>query len=153
MGKLDVTFMVKDKKGTYGRPIPRDSLVSYFKKTGPRDGEYGPFIIMLDLEAIPKDRRYLQLTVDFNEHKTVGGDPVIRLSQLGNPQGLIPQDAHTAEPGSWPFEHWRKGGIKYAIPALIAEAEDNVGTGRSLGPDGSTPGSVDCSNGDTPTRG
>lgn len=80
-----------------------DSL-AYFKKCG----DFGPFMIMLELDKLPEDTKYLQITVDFNEHKTGRGDPIIRLSQVGDPRILIPQTALEGPPASYAYEQWRK---------------------------------------------
>jgi hypothetical protein len=122
MGILDISTMVREDGALFARPMKRENLVSYFKKTG----DYGPFTIMLDLEELPRDRRYIQVTVDFNEHKTGKGDPIIRLSQMSNPTGLVPQAVLEGGPGSYPFEKWRKEEVEHYIIAARNNVEGRI---------------------------
>lgn len=108
MGLLDVTSMYKNKQGTWGKMMPPEVL-SYVRKVNDES-----FVFLLDLEQLPKDRRYIQISVDFGEHKAGPTDDfIIRLSQMGNPAALIPQEALEGPPASYPYEQWRKEQADY----------------------------------------
>jgi len=160
MGRLDITAMEKDGGITRAFPDPMpEEVIAFFSKKG----EEGPFTILLDVDHLPINTKYLQVTVDFNEHATVTKtrDPMtgeevedttvnIRLGQRGRYGNLIPNE-HVAGPcRGWSYEDYRRR-QQNANEANTAEAvqsrrEDVERCGRP-GYTGGSPRCFDASDG------
>lgn len=111
MALLDITAMEQDNVAIRAIQIPQYAIARFQKQ-----GDFGPFTLMVELDKLPDNTKYLQVTVDFNESKlfkivrdALTGDIVdqseieIRIGQRGRPNNLVPYEHIAAPPRAYSY--------------------------------------------------